>query len=630
MAIIREFNLHTNAGPSIPPVIHVNQYDRGETWKFKLYQPNGQQLTPTDAAIVGIKSDGHIIANAGTVSGGVISITETEQMTAAPGKAVFEILFDNDTHGTANFIVLVEPSPTNDGIASESDLSLFQEAIDSISPATINAAVSAWMSAQLTPSEWVIDNSLTVANAAADAKAAGDLIRQNTADIGDLTELVTEDQSSLVGALNETKTDLYNWFTEDIEKVKYIYEGSGSDADIYEVQRLEWDAANDADITGLKIITRKEGTSTDTSKFFVDGNELMEYVIGDTSDLSGTITEEISDLKSAIGSTGLSQTEKNLIMTLFRAIPFTGDVHEAFNSLDSIWKGQTPTSFSITKSLTGCSIDNQTSTVSAGEEFIATITENTGYDLDSITVTMGGTNISASAVSNNVISIHSVNGNVVITAVATKANYTPVEYIVQSADGAYIDTGYYPKLTDTVECEFSLGVSNWSYIFSANYMTNIVYKLVTRGDNTAGRTSFTRRAGAYNTNATADSNFAAQLNTIYKFVETAPGVASLYNSSDVLVASLSDENVSSLVSEDAKIFLFIQASKNGVIASTSKTGLIQLRDFKIKNNLGNVIHHYIPVKDENDVACMYDTIDKQYLYDGSGNNNFSAGNEVTA
>ena len=326
MAIIREFNLHTNAGPSIPPVIHVNQYDRGETWKFKLYQPNGQQLTPTDAAIVGIKSDGHIIANAGTVSGGVISITETEQMTAAPGKAVFEILFDNDTHGTANFIVLVEPSPTNDGIASESDLSLFQEAIDSISPATINAAVSAWMSAHLTPSEWVIDNSLTVANAAADAKAAGDLIRQNTADIGDLTELVTEDQSSLVGAINETRTDLYNWFTDDIEKVKYIYEGSGSDADIYEVQRLEWDAANDADITGLKVITRKEGTSTDTSKFFVDGNELMEYVIGDTSDLSGTITEEISDLKSAIQqSSGLTNDIKAALMALANAVAFKGD-----------------------------------------------------------------------------------------------------------------------------------------------------------------------------------------------------------------------------------------------------------------------------------------------------------------
>ena len=362
--------------------------------------------------------------------------------------------------------------------------------------------------------------------------------------------------------------------------------------------------------------------------------EVIDARVGDDDTVYSTLKQrldsEYSELKSAIGSTGLSQMEKNLIMTLFRAIPFTGDVHEAFNSLDSIWKGQTPTSFSITKSLTGCSIDNQTSTVSAGEEFIATITENTGYDLDSITVTMGGTNISASAVSNNVISIHSVNGNVVITAVATKANYTPVEYIVQSADGAYIDTGYYPKLTDTVECEFSLGVIDWSYIFSANRMTNIVYKFVTRGDNTAGRTTLTRRAGAFNANATADANFKAQLNTVYKFVETAPGVASLYDSSDAIVASLSDENTSSLVSEDAKIFLFIQASSNGVIESTSKTGLIQLRDFKIKNNLGNVIHHYIPVKDENDVACMYDTIDKQYLYDGSGNNNFSAGNEVMA
>ena len=300
--ITREFQLYTNAGSAIPPVIYVNQYDRDEIWLFKLYEPSGQRFIPTDAAIVGIKADGNIIANAGTVSGGIVRITETEQMTAAPGNAVFEILFDGDTHGTANFIVMVEPSPTDDGVASESDLSLFQQAIDSISPATINAAVSAWMSAQLTPSQWVIDNSLTVANAAADAKKAGDLIRQNTSDIGDLTDLVTEDQSSLVSAINETRTDLYNWFSTDLAKVRNIYDGSASDADIHEIQRLEFTTANDADITGLKVVSRKEGTSVDTSKFFVDGNELIEYVIGDPSDLDGTVVEEISDLKSHINN----------------------------------------------------------------------------------------------------------------------------------------------------------------------------------------------------------------------------------------------------------------------------------------------------------------------------------------
>ena len=175
-AITREFRLYTNAGLSIPPVIHVNQYDQGETWNFKLYQPNGQQFIPTDAAIVGVKADGNLIANAGTVSDGVVVITETEQMTAAPGKAVFEILFDGDTHGTANFVVMVEASPTNDGVASESDLSLFQEAIDSTSPAAIAQGVSDWMSEHLTPTTPVVDDTLTVQGAAADSKKVGDEI----------------------------------------------------------------------------------------------------------------------------------------------------------------------------------------------------------------------------------------------------------------------------------------------------------------------------------------------------------------------------------------------------------------------------------------------------------------------
>ena len=144
-AITREFRLYTNAGLSIPPVIHVNQYDRGETWNFKLYQPNGQQFIPTDAAIVGVKADGNLIANAGTVSEGVVVITETEQMTAAPGKAVFEILFDGDTHGTANFVVLVEPKPGDNADLSESDLSLIQQAIETTSPQAVMEAVTDWM-----------------------------------------------------------------------------------------------------------------------------------------------------------------------------------------------------------------------------------------------------------------------------------------------------------------------------------------------------------------------------------------------------------------------------------------------------------------------------------------------------
>lgn len=109
--ITRNFNLYLNAGHNVPLVINANQYDQGEQWVFTLYKDDGTQYTPSSGAIVGIKSDGLGIINSGSVVDGKVVINETQQMTAAAGKAVFELMIDDQTHGTANFIVLVEPKP---------------------------------------------------------------------------------------------------------------------------------------------------------------------------------------------------------------------------------------------------------------------------------------------------------------------------------------------------------------------------------------------------------------------------------------------------------------------------------------------------------------------------------------
>lgn len=176
MPITRRFTVYTNAGVSVPPVIHVNQYDRGETWIFTLLEPDGSKYSPASGGIVGIKADGHAIINTATVnSNGEVVVSETQQMTAAAGKAVYEIIFDNSTHGTANFIVCVEPKPGDNATLSDSDLSLIQEAIDSTIPANIEASVQDWMDDNLAPAEWVIDNTLSIAGAAADAKKVGDV-----------------------------------------------------------------------------------------------------------------------------------------------------------------------------------------------------------------------------------------------------------------------------------------------------------------------------------------------------------------------------------------------------------------------------------------------------------------------
>ena len=205
--IERNFDLFLNAGKALPLLINVNQYDHGEKWIFTLYNDDGTQYIPSTGAIVGVKADGFGIINSGSIEDGKVVIMETEQMTAAVGKATFELMIDSQTHGTANFNVLVEAKPGNNATYSDSDVSLIQEAVDATSPLPTGGTVgqvltktaqgSAWSDAG-TPtqaqvaeavSDWadehitvetgvVIDNSLSVAGAAADSAKVGSEISE--------------------------------------------------------------------------------------------------------------------------------------------------------------------------------------------------------------------------------------------------------------------------------------------------------------------------------------------------------------------------------------------------------------------------------------------------------------------
>lgn len=128
----RYFDLYLFAGGRhLPLVFGANQNESGDRWIFSLKDENGVAQPVANGSIIGLKSDGNIIANAGTVdSAGRVVIEETEQMTAAAGPATFEILINNQKHGSANFTVLVQCRPGNDAEPSESDISLFQRAID--------------------------------------------------------------------------------------------------------------------------------------------------------------------------------------------------------------------------------------------------------------------------------------------------------------------------------------------------------------------------------------------------------------------------------------------------------------------------------------------------------------------
>ena len=80
------------------------------------------------------------------------------------------------------------------------------------------------------------------------------------------------------------------------------------------------------------------------------------------------------------------------------------------------------TTYTITNTLTNATNSNSAASVEEGASYSATITANDGYELSEVIVTMGGTDISASAVSGGEITIESVTGNIVITATATEVD----------------------------------------------------------------------------------------------------------------------------------------------------------------------------------------------------------------
>lgn len=82
--------------------------------------------------------------------------------------------------------------------------------------------------------------------------------------------------------------------------------------------------------------------------------------------------------------------------------------------------------YTVTKTLTYCTISNSATKVVKGEPYNATITANDGYELKSVTVTMGGANVS---VTNGVIDIASVTGNIDISAVAEEEEIKVVNLI---------------------------------------------------------------------------------------------------------------------------------------------------------------------------------------------------------
>lgn len=110
------------------------------------------------------------------------------------------------------------------------------------------------------------------------------------------------------------------------------------------------------------------------------------------------------------------------------------------------------THYTITNNLTNCTNSNSVTTIEENGTYSATISANSGCELENVTVTMGGTDITSTSYSNRVITINSVTGDIIITANATStgtnALYTLPQETVFNGTSDYVDTGVQLFKTD--------------------------------------------------------------------------------------------------------------------------------------------------------------------------------------
>ena len=181
-----------------------------------------------------------------------------------------------------------------------------------------------------------------------------------------------------------------------------------------------------ADTNNLHIINKK-------------GEQLGNGVILPTvtnEQINTAIDKAIEDGKITGG--GINSTAKNFLQTILQNAVYTtnqsANITALMSALGSTESGggDTPTikTYTITSNLTNCITSNISTKVDENSNYIATISPSDGYTLTgaSISITMGGSDVTSTVYNNGVINIEKVTGDVIITVSAIQipqvVNYT--------------------------------------------------------------------------------------------------------------------------------------------------------------------------------------------------------------
>nr|DAZ01956.1 MAG TPA: Sialidase, N-terminal domain [Caudoviricetes sp.] len=135
-----------------------------------------------------------------------------------------------------------------------------------------------------------------------------------------------------------------------------------------------------------------------------------------------TVTDTEKQSWNNTSGIGLPDTAKKLLIAILKNAVYTVNQKTNIEALENALSTQnTPTdAWPIVQNLTYVTSTNTAFNVKKGESYTTTIVPNKNYTINSVTVVMGGVDITNTAYNNGVITINSVTGNVTITAIAKK------------------------------------------------------------------------------------------------------------------------------------------------------------------------------------------------------------------
>lgn len=166
----------------------------------------------------------------------------------------------------------------------------------------------------------------------------------------------------------------------------------------------------------------------------------------------------VTALEAGGGGSGLTDDIKTALLQIAQKVAYIdANGQDYYDDLyDALYNDTTR---SVLLVLSHVSSSNSQSTVEVGDSYTTTLTASTNYTLNSVSVTMGGVDITSTSYSSGTVSIPSVNGNIVITATAVLAAQSITATYTQSGTVYDTDTLDSLKADLVVTANYSGGTS---------------------------------------------------------------------------------------------------------------------------------------------------------------------------